>query len=194
MSDPNPLAERDQMLPYVLVATWIRDEAAHNDWTRVDYLQYQLRWLLFWLVPLVGTCIWLASPDWLSGVKYGPVAAVDPLETHLFLYGVLIFGGLGGTLSAILALASASTKKRIPNQVSDAKVTLLRPILGAALGLIAYALLRAGMISFIDLSPALALSVSFAAGFSEKFVVGRIESMSSEKPTATANELQTPKT
>lgn len=104
------------------------------------------------------------------------VVAVDALGGPLFpgaetvhLVAVVLFGGLGATVSA--ALSAGRDSKRNPEQLVDTWVGLARVAVGMAAALALVTFLHSGLISLGPLSPALALAVAFVAGFSDRLLV-----------------------
>lgn len=104
-------------------------------------------------------------------------------ERYLLL-GVVLFGLLGSTLSAMTKMTSeARDASRIPELVSATRITFLRVLIGAASGLIIYLFVQSGLVSSIkidtltiDLTRSYPLyAISFISGFSERFVLRAVE-------------------
>lgn len=145
-------------------AIFLRNEAFNNTYYRVGLLRMQLS-----LVYLAG------------GVALGLLLLVNPfcglgLSNWRMLVSAALFGALGAACSAILSLAKTRTTQRIPEQIVNSWVTILRPILGAMVALGAYALLSAEFIKLGDVTPFKVLAVSFASGFSDQLVTRAVES------------------
>jgi hypothetical protein len=85
------------------------------------------------------------------------------------LVAVVLFGGLGATVSA--ALSAGRDSKRNPEQLVDTWVGLARVAVGMAAALALVTFLHSGFVSVGPPSPALALAVAFVAGFSDRLLV-----------------------
>ena len=101
---------------------------------------------------------------------------LDPLtESAPLLAWSMLLGAIGGALSAARGLTDTSRRRKIPEQLTDTPVTLTRPIVGAAAGLLAAILVKAGVASIAatdkDIAP---LCAAFVAGFSERFFLALI--------------------
>lgn len=106
-------------------------------------------------VLVVGLCgVWLfAEPGWFAA----SVPAAPPARLHV---GVLLFGLLGGTLSALATPRRGEGWPRV----------LLRPALGALAGQLVHALLSTGWIQLGQTAPPAWLALAFAAGFAERLL------------------------
>lgn len=176
-------------------ATQLRDENFTNQYFRMAYLRNQF---LFLLVILLATLfvVWnVSTPAWFDfrapskttpvteshGQNKQTVAAGKPSggekktsglpKNDHFLLGVILFGILGGTFSAIMSLSHTSSQKRIPEQIVNSYVTLLRVALGAVGALVVYIFLAMGILNAEIISAPYVLGFAFAAGFSERLVV-----------------------
>ena len=107
----------------------------------------------------------------------GATAAPAPASKN-FLYGLALFGLIGGAFSAMRDLSMGSTRKRIPQQIADSYVTLMRPFMGAAAALVVFLFLQSGLLSLGTLSPPLMLAVAFTSGWSERLVVRGVDALS----------------
>lgn len=102
----------------------------------------------------------------------------DPVTSGWkMLVSVMLFGFLGGAVSAVLSLARTSTRSRIPEQIAHNLITLMRVFVGAAAALAVHVFLQADILNFRITSGAQILAISFAAGFSERLVVHAVESV-----------------
>jgi len=97
------------------------------------------------------------------------------------LLHVALFGAIGACFSGIRSL-SARNKSKIPDAVLSTGLTLTRPVIGAAAGIIVFLALKSGIVSVANDSVAAILTLAFAAGFSESLVVRVVELV--EKSTA----------
>ena len=78
------------------------------------------------------------------GVAFAKVPPLGDLADQ-FVWASLL-GALGGLLSAAWSLTH-SGKRKIPEQVMQWPITLMRPIIGAAAGLSVFLLLKAGLVT-----------------------------------------------
>ncbi len=183
-------------------AAWLRDEASNNAHFKNTYLRNQLVSLMVILLLAVLAFYansmdeWYAHPEAAgatAAVSEADTEKVDPKEAILawpagsrFLLAVILMGIIGGSFSGLLSLASAATKaRRIPTQLRDGYVTLLRPALGAAGALIAYIFLSSGILSpgFLShgiLSAATVLAISFVAGFTDRLILRGVKAVTGE--------------
>ncbi|HXG47400.1 MAG TPA: hypothetical protein VNO52_07245, partial [Methylomirabilota bacterium] len=128
-----------------------------------------LRYLVYILVALVALILFYFNAEL-------PPAAAAPINFTLML-GVMLFGALGGTLSAMFRFSRASTQK-IPDAILDGWVTLGRPMIGAASAVFLHLVLSAGVLNLIEstkLTPPLYLAFAFVSGFSESLVLRTAE-------------------
>jgi hypothetical protein len=106
-----------------------------------------------------------------------------------FLAAVVLFGLLGGSVSAMLHASDTRQSARIPDLTSAIRVTFMRILMGGASALVLYVCPTSspggalGKQLFIDsiakamesLKPLTAYSVAFVAGFSERLVTRAVE-------------------
>ena len=116
----------------------------------------------------------------------GLVLSISLLAFFYYLPGELLvtatlFGGLGGTTSGIITGAVGQSQKDIPDDVLKTWVTIIRPIVGAMAALAIVMFLQAGIVSFGTLTNSLIFAVSFAAGFSERVLLGAVGKVSDGK-------------
>jgi ADP-ribose pyrophosphatase YjhB (NUDIX family) len=154
----------------VCQAYFIRDESFNNLYIRLRLLRNQfltLEVLLFLVLTLI-----MCLPSIPKTTKDTPLFSKD------ILAAVILFGLLGGTVSAILSTAKTSTKTKISEQIATSMITLMRVLVGAASALAVYTFLRAGVI-FSEMLPSVGLimAMSFASGFSERLVKQAVESL-----------------
>ncbi len=93
---------------------------------------------------------------------------------------VILFGVLGAAVSVGQSLLSADISAKIPAQQIGSFVIWMRPGIGAVAALVALVLLHANksfhLIGYLDSTNLpVVIAVAFAAGFSERFIVGAIE-------------------
>lgn len=152
----------------VIDAIAYRDDFFHTSYFKILLRRRHLfqLFLLLWLV--IAVAVLLAMLNILP----------DPLSDRQQLAWVFLFGILGAGVSVAQSLVAADVSARIPAQQIGAFVVWMRPAIGAAAALIAVPLLKASKLSIVGVAatdPAVVLAVAFAAGFSERFIVGAIE-------------------
>ena len=175
---------------HLYYATSLRDEHFTNEYFRMAHLRNQLVILLLVLVSALTIVYTISSPEWFTfasatsdsteeGSKDTTVVMSNSKE---FLMGVILFGVMGGAFSAIMSLSNTSTKKRIPEQIVDSYVTLLRPALGAAGALVVYVFISMKLLNIITITsnPSF-LAIAFVAGFSERLVVRGVKAVTGEE-------------
>jgi len=100
---------------------------------------------------------------------------------------VALFGILGGAFSAALKAPASSQSARIPELVHTIRLTLLRVFIGAVSAVVIYVFARSQFgigdikLDFSKMTPYTYYIVSFAAGFSERFVLQAVEFVTGEK-------------
>ncbi len=162
---------------------WSRRAAAAREahWRTVNLLRKRLMLTGFGLLLLL-VAVWCLLPDILvsqptpcTPPHCPPIAVVS----HLQIAGVMLFGAIGGLVSALWSKESLDTTS---SQFYLQRTLLaLKPIIGAATATFAVLLQKAGTVSLlpanIDQMSAY-LVLAFLAGFSERFVRTRIEAVS----------------
>lgn len=98
---------------------------------------------------------------------------------------VILFGALGAAFSVGHGLLTADITAKIPAQQIGSFLVWMRPPIGAAAALVAFALLYANAkLKVLDTSTfnpedfAVIATIAFVAGFSERFIVGAMERIS----------------
>jgi 8-oxo-dGTP diphosphatase len=155
----------------VAEAQRLLDDRAGNVYRRLDHLRDQLALIGLVALPAFVALIALLA----TGIV--PISGTSSdFDKSGVIYGVFLFGMLGGAFSGALSLVQAPIERSIPEVLSSGLTTVLvRPLIGAVAALAAYAFLRAGVIS-VDAYGA-AYAVAFAAGFSERLVTRAAESI-----------------
>lgn len=154
-------------------ATLMRDEDAQNTYRRLGWRRRQML--------IVGVVLALALGAVLALAVWRPLSLgtkPDFSSERAWLWA-LVFGTLGGCLSALQSFSTSSTASRIPEVIHHGFLTAARPLIGAAAAMAAYVLLASGVVEFASDTSAAVLAVAFAAGFSERFVVRALESVGS---------------
>jgi 8-oxo-dGTP pyrophosphatase MutT (NUDIX family) len=169
--DDECLKQRQVSAERLYEAQLLRDEKSHNQYYKMGLLQDQLQILL----RVVGLTMLVVLGLAASGIA--------PLGDWRMLAAVALFGVMGASFSAFLSLARTSIQSRIPEQIVHSSITLMRPLLGAAAAVAVYVFLQSGLLNFVDLSPAMLLAFSFAAGFSERLLIQSVESLTGREQT-----------
>jgi hypothetical protein len=144
-------------------------EARQGQWYKINLYRARLASTARALcaVEALAVAALIYAPQVLGSVPYSWVVVL----------GVVIFGGIGGFLSA-LKMKEPLTQGS-PAFYVERESIALRPIVGAAAGLIVFFLQLCGILTVgASGSPQVAFFVAaFCAGFSERFFVKRLEPM-----------------
>jgi hypothetical protein len=165
-----PSPEGSIAAPSLYLAAQMRDEAARNEFRAASLISRHVTLLV---VGLIGILSGIGLYAWWSPL---PLGEIDGLQAGGIgiLVPVMLFGGLGGALSAIIPLPGKWRGLRHPERLMDVPITFVRPLLGAAAALGIFAVTRAGVFSFGDGSARAVLALAFVSGFSEKFFISAI--------------------
>jgi hypothetical protein len=103
------------------------------------------------------------------------VKAVNGISANSlsFLLSVALFGALGGTFSAILALGTNSSGD-IPEKLVNSWVTIAKPLIGAVSAVAIFIFLLGGIVQQLNITNYVIFAFAFIAGFSERIVLGAI--------------------
>jgi len=175
-TDQGPSRSSAELLYY---ATSLRDEHFTNEYFRMAYLRNQLVILLLILISALTIVYTISTLEWFKFASAETGIFVP--SGKKFLMGVIMFGVMGGAFSAIMSLSKTSAKKRIPEQIVDSYVTLLRPALGAAGALVVYLFISMKLLDITLTSGPAFLAIAFVAGFSERLVVRGVKAVSGEE-------------
>lgn len=149
----------------LVVARRVLQEHHSNTWMKNSTAQFQLQ-----ILAIVGFLVLTGSTLLLSTIMK------DSRYFQLnFLTTVAFIGACGGVISGIFSVARGSSKEKIPNQILNSWVTLLRPLVGAISALAVFLFLTSGMVHFGELSEYIIFAVAFASGFSERIIVSAVE-------------------
>jgi len=154
-------------------ATLLRDDYADNVYRRIENLSVQLITLGLILLAAVIVVVVLTL---VAGL---PIGKLDAPGTPI-LFFVVIFGLLGGSISAARSVTGTPIESRIPDQLASWYVVALRPLVGAAAAVAAFVLLQSGFIASPVKDGAVTLAVAFAAGFSQELIVGAVAGLGRE--------------
>jgi putative (di)nucleoside polyphosphate hydrolase len=172
VNNPTPQAGGDEETKWrVYQATALRDEDGDNTYYKVALAREQRTLLLGVLAAVITLLLVLVVVGWLS-FDENPATPSAGL-----LGGVALFGMLGACLSAIRSMGRIPSG-RIPEHTLASKLTVARPFIGAAAALGAFAIVTADFLK-IDAGEeaTVVLAVAFAAGFSDRLVMGIVESV-----------------
>ena len=150
---------------HVYIAREILQDYICFMYTRLHIARFQLTILTPAALVLIGLSIWILTN--LSG-------QIEISNTSL-LSSVAIFGATGGTVSGIISTARGTVKGKIPDQLLNSWVTIIRPLFGAMSALAVSVFLLSGLIQFGDLTYNSTLAISFVAGFSERLLLRAVE-------------------
>ncbi len=144
-------------------------DARDAHWRKVNLLRTRLLFTAIILGGLLGGSLWLV-PEFLQ----------MPKVTWTFILAVIVFGSIGGFVSALSTMESLEA----PSSAYYIRRTLLclKPLIGAASGLIIYLIQVSGVIKIVTASEntqATYLVLAFAAGFSERFFLSGVEQVAS---------------
>lgn len=106
----------------------------------------------------------------------------DPaINEPSLVLSVLLFGLMGAAFSALTSSFAQSASQTIPDQAFNYRVTLARQAVGMLSALVAYVALASGSIRVAELTlkAPLYLILAFAAGFSERLVIGTLDRFAS---------------
>jgi hypothetical protein len=155
----------------VIQAVALRDDYTHNNYFKILLRRRHLM--------QVFCILWTAILACLVASYFGKLPQLYHDTRQLGL--VILFGVLGACVSVSQGLLSSGVSAKIPVQKIGASVVWMRPAVGAAAALAVLALLHAHstvkIFSFEDSDSVVGL-LAFAAGYSERFIVGAIEKLS----------------
>jgi hypothetical protein len=160
----------------VIQAVALRDDYSHNNYFKIALRRRHLRQLFRIMLIAILACL-VAS-------YFGKLPALYNDTRQLCL--VILFGVLGACVSVSQGLLSAEVSAKIPAQQIGAFVIWMRPAVGAAAALASLAILDANnTVNIFNFKNAEWSGVvgllAFAAGYSERFIVGAIEKLSTSQ-------------
>jgi len=167
-----PPLRKDLEPKRVIDALRLRDDQFDTRYFKILLRRYHLRWVFLLLLLGIAFCLLLSFFEILP----------DPFTDAKRVAAVILFGALGAVVSVSLGLLSADASATIPAQQVGSSVVWMRPAIGATLALVALIILYANekfkIIGWDTTHIGVILAFAFAAGFSERFVVGAIERIS----------------
>lgn len=160
---------------------------SQNIYRNIEYLKHQLTLLSVVLGALVSVIVSMAT--------WGHLYAFDA-KSEDWLGLAVLFGLMGGALSAMFTVAYTPKGKNIPDELRNGPLMLVRPLLGGAVAIPIYVFMRSGLIEFTTLDSKLApiLALGFIGGFSERWFlkkIGQISGIKHDSQTSNENESQT---
>jgi uncharacterized membrane protein len=164
---PDPVKQQQR----IVEAVSLRDDYYQNNYLKIALRRSHLARLARFLWTGILICF-LASCF---------KALPSPYDNRQQVLLVILFGILGACLSVSQGLLSADVSAKIPAQQIGAFVVWMRPAIGAAAALLALALLNAKVLTFDPAVPGITYLFAFAAGYSERFIVGAIDKISPAK-------------
>ncbi|SDM30500.1 hypothetical protein SAMN05660860_02239 [Geoalkalibacter ferrihydriticus] len=140
-------------------------EARESHWRKINLLRMRL----------VATTLFLAAFLLLS-LGLVPLVLSDAGIGPGQVLAMIVFGALGGLVSALRSTEPLNA--RASDYFLQRTLLGLRPVVGAAAGLLIYLIQLSGILTLLpDASHpgAVHLTLAFTAGFSERFFIGQIE-------------------
>ena len=103
------------------------------------------------------------------------------------LFGVILFGLLGGVFSAANKIPSKKNPSRIPEQAYTILISIFKVVIGGVSALFIYVFIQSSFFgeilqfNILNISSYTYYVISFAAGFSEKLVLRAVSTITKEK-------------
>ena len=144
---------------------------SQNTYRKIDLLKHQLALLSGVLGVLIFVIVLLAN--------WGHLHAFDA-KSEDWLGLAVLFGLMGGALSAMFTVTHTPKGKKIPDELRNGPLILVRPLLGGAAAIPIYVFMRSGLIEFTTIESELApiLALGFIGGFSERWFLKKIRQIS----------------
>jgi hypothetical protein len=180
--------------PQALAEALVHIDAGGSNQARGQrVLRRELAILAVILLAVAGTLVallvaWLPDPQ--PQPSSSLPAASSPLSglaTDQLAVLAALFGAIGACISSIQRATSSRRWERVPGLRAAMWASLTRPLIGAAAGLVVWALAAEGILGNQGLG---LLTFAFAAGFSERVILRFIPETpdNSGKPDATGPE------
>lgn len=119
-------------------------------------------------------------PGWFA---IGRPKAVTVLSGAGALWLGFLFGALGACLSGLYGF---TVNRSAPGEYETTAATAIRPLIGGASGIVAAALFGSGLLAITTTPVPMLILICFVFGFSERIVMGTVESLGSRVTRATA--------
>lgn len=168
-ADASTAKPKTPSVPQLQAAMQLLDEGLQGIHQRNQLFAQQV---VILLAMMVAATIGFTILVWRSTSLFTEIAPTG----HLVL-GICLMGSLGGSFSALSQLvASARNLRRVPDQILDGYITILRPALGVTAALVVWLFLRSGILS-IGATSAVVLACAFVAGFSDSLILRGIQAI-----------------
>jgi hypothetical protein len=141
----------------------------------IDTVHYFVSWVGGSEVPKIWLFEYLLDGDMASNNVLSNGSKTSEDYRLRPVLASVIFGALGASLSALLALTS---EQRIPPEWEKGVYSLARPLVGATSGIVALLLAHSGI--FSTERPAVLAALAFFFGFSERLIKGAAEQAQKE--------------
>lgn len=172
-------------LASLVLATAIRDDHYDNQGYKSVLAGTQVLFLAALLAVVMGG---------LMALSYFGKLPFDGAElaTNFFtLVAVMLFGNLGGTISAIVRASGTNASSSIAEVSSANRTSLIRILLGGASAIAIYLVLRSGFAGLFpeklaSAAPFTVYAVAVASGFTERFVLNALRGLLGDKDDASA--------
>lgn len=161
--------QRTALQCMVVEALSVLNEDSNNSYHRMRLVGEQLRTMVLWCAGILLAALalsFIAEPD-------------SPFHVTM-IFPILLAGGLGGVVSAMMQLARVGESK-IPEALLHGLITSGRPLVGAASALFVYLVLRSNLVALIDsenVELEAGLVLGFVAGFAEQLVLNTVAKLS----------------
>jgi ADP-ribose pyrophosphatase YjhB (NUDIX family) len=155
----------------VIDAVALRDDYTQTQYHRISLRRRHLRQLFFVLLLGLGACLLLSFLGKLP----------EPFPTTKLVVAAILFGVLGAAVSVSIDLLTTDVSTKVPSQQLGAFAVWMRPVIGATAALMALVLLYVNQnfqvfgLGLDTKNAGVVIAIAFAAGFSERFIVGAIE-------------------
>jgi hypothetical protein len=182
MTPPPPDVPLEKIRLQLERASRICGEARETHWRKVNLIRTRLLTTALVLVALLLlTFILVPTLSGCAGLCFQSLLAVA------------VFGALGGLVSALRTREAIDT----PSSTYYIQRTSLglRPVVGAAAGVVVYLIQLSGIITFFSsgsCAGASHLVLAFVAGFSERFFIAQIETLASRNGSTKKGEEKPP--
>lgn len=171
-AEKTPPSGRDKRVACVQEAMRLRDEHFQNVYRQISLERGQVlraAWAVaLALAALLG--ITLGQPDVLGG------------DDSDLLRVAMLFGLFAGALSTGMSFGKAALGESIPRMLRSDILTWFRPIIGAGGAVAVFVFLKAGVLDFLGTNVGdsvwMVATVSFLAGFSERWFLGIVGKVS----------------
>lgn len=161
---------RTPSVPQLQAAMQLLDEGLQGIHQRNQLFAQQVFILL---AMMFFTTIGFTILVWRSTSLFTEIAETGPL-----VLGICLMGSLGGSFSALSQLvSSARNQRRVPDQILDGYITILRPALGVTAALVVWLFLRSGILNLGTVSSSVVLACAFVAGFSDSLILRGIQAI-----------------